>query len=191
MNRKLGSRWLFAGLVAFAIAAAACGGTTGSTSTPGNKGNVTVAGFNFPESSILTELYAQSLEHNGYTVTRKLRLGTREVVGPAIKSGQIDLYPGYAATDLEFYNNGAGEASGDVNATVQKLNARLQPLGIEALTPAAAVDQNAFAVTKATADKYHLTKLSDLAPIGSQLVLDHQDADAVARAFLQQHNYFA
>src|SRR5436309_3473388 len=91
-------------VVAFAIAAAACGGTTGSTSTPGNKGNVTVAGFNFPESSILTELYAQSLAHNGYTVTRKLRLGTREVFGPAIKSGQIDLYPGYAATDLEFYH---------------------------------------------------------------------------------------
>ena len=171
MNRKLGSRWLLAGLVAFAIAAAACGGTTGSTSTPANKGNVTVAGFNFPESSILAELYAQALEHNGYTVTRKLRLGNREVVGPALKSGQIDLYPGYAATDLEYYNSGAGEASGDVNATVQKLNARLQPLGLEALTPAAAVDQNAFAVTKATADKYHLAKLSDLAPIGGQLVL--------------------
>lgn len=171
MNRKLGSRWLLAGLVAFAIAAAACGGTTGSTSTPSNKGNVTVAGFNFPESSILAELYAQALEHSGYTITRKLRLGNREVVGPALKSGQIDLYPGYAATDLEYYNGGAGEASGDVNATVQKLNARLQPLGLEALNPSNAVDQNAFAVTKATADKYHLSKLSDLAPIGDQLVL--------------------
>jgi osmoprotectant transport system substrate-binding protein len=171
MTRKLGSRWLLAGLVLFAVAAAACGGTTGSTNTPGNKGNVTVAGFNFPESSILAELYGQALEHDGYTVTRKLRLGTREVVGPAIKSGQIDLYPGYAATDLEFYNSGAGEATGDVDATVQKLNSRLQPLGLEALTPSKAVDQNAFAVTKATADKYHLSKISDLAPVASQLVL--------------------
>jgi osmoprotectant transport system substrate-binding protein len=168
MNRKLGPRWLLAGLAALAIAATACGSTPSSS---GSKGNVTVAGFNFAESSIMAELYAQALEHDGYTVTRKLRLGTREVVAPAIKSGQIDLYPGYAATDLEYYNSGAGEASGDVNATVQKLNARLQPLGLEALTPSAAVDQNAFAVTKATATKYNLTKLSDLAAVGDQLVL--------------------
>jgi osmoprotectant transport system substrate-binding protein len=170
MNRNHGSRWLLAGVVAIALAAAACGSSSPSPSG-GNKGNITVAGFNFPESSILAELYAQALEHDGYTVTRKLRLGTREVVGPAIKSGQIDLYPGYAATDLEYYNSAAGEASGDVNATAQKLNARLQPLGLEALTPSAAVDQNAFAVTKATAQKYNLTKLSDLAPVASQLVL--------------------
>ncbi len=168
MNRRLAPRWLLAGLAALAIAATACGSTPSSS---GSKGNITVAGFNFAESSIMAELYAQALEHDGYTVTRKLRLGTREVVAPAIKTGQIDLYPAYAATDLEYYNSGAGEASGDVNATVQKLNARLQPLGLEALTPSAAVDQNAFAVTKATAAKYNLTKLSDLAPIGNQLVL--------------------
>ncbi len=170
MNRRLRARWLLGAAVAFALATAACGGTP-APSGGSNKGNITVAGFNFPESSILAELYAQALEHDGYTVTRKLRLGTREVIAPAIKSGQIDLYPGYAATDLEYYNSAAGEASGDVNATVQKLNARLQPLGLEALTPSAAVDQNAFAVTKATAAKYNLTKLSDLAPIGDQLVL--------------------
>lgn len=170
MNRINGSRWLLAGLVAFAIAAAACG-SSGTPTTPTSKGTITVAGFNFPESSILAELYAQALEHDGYTVNRKLRLGTREVVAPAIKSGQIDLYPGYAATDLEYYNNGAGEASGDATATTSKLNSRLQPLGLVALTPSAAVDQDAFAVTKATAAKYSLTKLSDLAPIGNQLVL--------------------
>src|ERR671922_1282859 len=114
MARKHASRWLLAGIAALAVVAAACGSSnpTGSAS----KGNITVAGFNFPESSILAELYAQALEHDGYTVTRKLRLGTREVVGPAIKSGQIDVYPGYAATDLEYYNSAAGEASGDVNA---------------------------------------------------------------------------
>jgi len=160
---------LLAGLAALAIAATACGSSTPSTTA--SKGNITVAGFNFAESSILAEMYAQALEHDGYTVTRKLRLGTREVVGTAIKSGQIDLYPGYAATDLEYYNNAAGEASGDANATAQKLNARLGPLGLEALTPSAAVDQNAFAVTKATAQKYSLTKLSDLGPVANQLVL--------------------
>ena len=171
MNRKLGPRWLLAGLAALAIAATACGSTPSTSGGGGSKGTITVAGFNFAESSIMAELYAQALEHDGYTVNRKLRLGNREVVAPALKSGQIDLYPGYAATELEYYNSAAKEASGDVNATVQKLNARLQPLGLEALTPSAAADQNAFAVTKATAAKYNLTKISDLAPIGGQLVL--------------------
>jgi Periplasmic glycine betaine/choline-binding (lipo)protein of an ABC-type transport system (osmoprotectant binding protein) len=160
---------LLAALAALVTVAAACG----SSSTPGttSKGTITVAGFNFPESSILAELYGQELAHGGYTVNYKLLLGTREVISPAIQSGQIDVYPGYAATDLEFYNKGAGEASGDPAATTAKLNTHLQPLGLIALNPSAAVDQNAFAVTKATQAKYSLTKLSDLAPIGNQLVL--------------------
>src|SRR5947199_804887 len=173
MIRKRRSTWLLApvaALAALAILAAACGstGTSGGTT---NKGTLTIAGFDFAESSILGQLYGQELAHNGYTVNYKARLGKREVVAPAIKAGQIDMYPGYAATDLEYYNSAAGEATGDVTATVQKLNTRLQPLGLEALTPSNAVDQNAFAVTKATAQRYNLTKLSDLAPIGSQLVL--------------------
>ncbi len=170
MIRNFRSVGLLAAVAALAVIVSACGssgGGGGSTS----KGTITVAGFDFPESSILAQLYGQALAHDGYTVNYKLRLGKREVVAPAIGNGQIDLYPGYAATDLEYYNKAAGEASGDVNATVQKLNSRLQPLGLAALTPSAAVDQNAFAVTKATAQKYNLAKLSDLAPVAGQLVL--------------------
>jgi osmoprotectant transport system substrate-binding protein len=169
MNRIRGSVWFVAALAVLATIAAACGST--NTPAPASKGTVTVAGFNFPESSILAELYGQALSHDGYTVNYKLLLGTREVVAPAIKSGQIDIYPGYAATELEFYNNGAGEANGDATATTAKLNSHLSSLGLLALTPSAAVDQNAFAVTKATQAKYSLTKLSDLTPIGNQLVL--------------------
>ncbi len=169
MNRIRGSVWLVAALAALATVATACGSTGTPTTT--SKGTITVAGFNFPESSILAELYGQALAHDGYTVNYKLLLGTREVVAPAIKSGQIDLYPGYAATELEFYNSGAGEANGDATATTAKLNSHLSSLNLIALTPSAAVDQNAFAVTKQTQTKYNLTKLSDLTPIGNELVL--------------------
>lgn len=170
MNRRLGHGWLTAAAAAMLTVLAACGSSGGNTGTA-SKGTVTVAGFNFPESSILAELYGQALAHDGYTVNYKLLLGTREVVAPAIENGQIDVYPGYAATELEFYNKGAGEANGDAVATTAKLNGHLQSLNLVALTPSAAVDQNAFAVTKATATKYNLTKLSDLAAIGNQLVL--------------------
>jgi osmoprotectant transport system substrate-binding protein len=172
MNMKFGSGRFLAALAALVFVATACGSTSnGGTSSPASKGTLTVAGFNFPESSILAEIYGQSLAHDGYTINYKLLLGTREVVAPALESGQIDLYPGYAATDLEFYNKGAGEATGDPVATTAKLNSRLQPLGLTALTASPAVDQNAFAVTKATQTKYSLTSLSDLAAIGSQLTL--------------------
>ena len=169
MNGKLNSIRVFAALVAIALAAVACGSTSAPAST--SKGNITIAGFAFSEGSVLAELYGQALQHAGYNVTFKLNLGSREVVAPAIQSKAIDVYIGYAATDLEYYNKSAGEATGDVTATTAKLNSHLQSLGLVALTPSAAVDQNAFAVTKATAQKYSLTKLSDLAPVASQLVL--------------------
>ncbi len=170
MNLRFGSGRFLAALAALVFVATACG-STGSGTPTASKGTLTVAGFNFPESSILAEIYGQALAHDGYTINYKLLLGTREVVAPALESGQIDLYPGYAATDLEFYNKGAGEANGDPVATTAKLNSHLQPLGLTALTASPAVDQNSFAVTSATQKKYNLTKLSDLAPIGGQLTL--------------------
>src|SRR6266704_5011897 len=169
MNSKAGLGHRLAAVAALAFVVAACGST--STPTATSKGTVTVGGFAFTEGSVLAELYGQALKHDGYDVKFRLNLGNREVVAPALKSGQIDLYIGYAATDLEYYNNKAGEANGDSAATTSKLNGHLQSLGLVALTPSAAGDQNAFAVTKATAAKYNLTKLSDLAPVASQLVL--------------------
>jgi len=168
MNRLRGSYLLVAALAALATVAAACG----TTNTPGptSKGTVTVAGFNFPESSILANIYGQSLAHDGYTVNYKVNLGTRKVIAPALQSGQIDIYPGYAASELEYYNNGAGEATADPAATTAKLNTYLAKINAIALTPSPAFDGNAYAVTKQTAAKYNLKTLSDLTPIAGQLV---------------------
>src|ERR1700682_362296 len=168
MNRFRGSYLLVAALAALATVAAACG----STNTPGttSKGTFTVAGFTFPESSILANLYGQALAHDGYTVNYKLNLGTRKVIAPALQSAQIDLYPGYAASELEHYNNSAGEATADPTATTAKLNTYLAKINAIALTPSAAFDGNAYAVTKATATKYSLKTLSDLTAVAGQLV---------------------
>jgi len=168
MNRIRGSVWLLAVVALVAIAVTACGSTSSSGTT--SKGTVTVAGFNFPESSVLAQLYGQELAHDGYTINYKLNLGTRKVVAPALQSGQIDLYPGYAASELEYFNNGAGEATPDPVATTAKLNTYLAKINAVALTSSAAFDGNAYAVTKATAAKYNLKTLSDLSPIAGQLV---------------------
>lgn len=125
--------------------------------------DVTVGSTNFYEQEVLAEVFAQVLEANGFTVERKFQLGAREVVFPALEKGDIDLLVEYAATALEYVNKGAGEATTDAAATVTKLNERLAPLGLIALDPAPATDQNGFAVTTDTATQYSLTNLSDLA----------------------------
>jgi osmoprotectant transport system substrate-binding protein len=134
--------------------------TTGSA---GAGTTIKVGSTNFYEQEILGELFAQVLEADGFTVDRKFQLGNREIVFPALEAGEVDILAEYAATALEFVNNGAGEASTDPTATVAKLKERLAPKGLTALDPAPATDQNGFVVTKATAEKYSISKLSDLA----------------------------
>ncbi len=126
-------------------------------------GTVVVGSTNFYEQEILGELFAQTLEANGFTVDRKFQLGNREIVFPALENGDIQILAEYAATALEYVNGGAGEATTDATTTVAKLNEHLASMGLKALDPAAATDQNGFVVTQDTASKYNLTKLSDLA----------------------------
>lgn len=129
----------------------------------GIEGDITVGSTNFYEQEILGEIFAQILESNGAKVERKFQLGNREIVFPALESGEIDVLAEYAATALEFVNGGAGEATTDPAATSAALAAALEPKGLVALDYAEATDQNGFVVTQATADQYGLVTISDLA----------------------------
>ena len=169
--RRFNFRPFLTTILGLSLMASACGSSGGGSPAATNRGTIVVGGFNFNESTILANIYGKALEAKGYTVTFKTKLGNREIVQPALSKGDIDLYPGYAATDLEFINKGKGEATGDAQATTDKLNSYLGSIGAKALTPSPAIDANAFAVTKATADKYHLSKLSDLGAVASQLTL--------------------
>ncbi|HVM31080.1 MAG TPA: glycine betaine ABC transporter substrate-binding protein [Candidatus Limnocylindrales bacterium] len=124
---------------------------------------ITVGRTNFYEQDILAELYAQVLEQAGYTVDRQEASGAREVVFGALEAGEIDILPEYAATALEFVNEGAGEASGDAEETTGLLRDRLEGRGLTALDPAPAANQNAIVVTRQLAEQYNLVRISDLA----------------------------
>ncbi|HEY0493380.1 MAG TPA: ABC transporter substrate-binding protein [Candidatus Dormibacteraeota bacterium] len=162
---------LGASMVALSLVITSCGSTGGpSSSSSSPKGSITVGSLNFPESAIIAQIYGQALKSKGYNVSYKLNLGSREVVEPALERGDINLFPDYAATELEFQNKGKGEATPDAAATVDKLNTYLSPKGLKALTASPAVDQNAFAVLKS--GKYgSKTKLSDLESVASQMTL--------------------
>lgn len=164
-------RALLSSILGLSLIASACGSAGGGS--PSTKGTVTVGGFNFTESSILAYIYGQALKGDGYTVNYKVNLGSREVVAPALQRGDIDLYPGYAATDLVSFwgKQDSAAATTDPKQNVDKLNTYLKPKSLVALEPSPANDQDAYAVTKATADKYSLKKMSDLTPVAKDLVL--------------------
>ena len=113
--------------------------------------------------------YAQILEANGYPVTRKFNLGNREIVQPALQSGQIDVLAEYLATLVSFLDKSA-KPTGDKTETAKILQGLLEPKGLAVLDPADATDQNGIVVTKETADRLKLKKISDLAPVAKDLV---------------------
>lgn len=125
---------------------------------------------NFSEQIILAELYGQVLEANGYTVERRLNLGNREIVFPALSSGQIDMYAEYLAHALAFVDKDAAGSSNPAEAH-RLLGAALAPMNISVLDYAPAVDTTGFVVTRATAARYNLTKLSDLQAVAGDLRL--------------------
>jgi osmoprotectant transport system substrate-binding protein len=124
---------------------------------------LTVGSVNFTENVLLAQIYGQAMQAAGASVTIKTNLGTRQTVEPGLESGQFDVLPEYAASLLEFVDHSAGLASGDIANNVTQLKQQYSTKNITVLDASPAIDTNAFAVTKATADKYHLVKMSDLA----------------------------
>ena len=121
-----------------------------------------VGSAKFTEDETLADIYADMLKANGYPVSKKLNIGSREIYFPALKNNQISFLPEYAGSLLTFIDaKKPATTNAATNAT--QLAAVLKPLKLTALDPATAQDVNGFVVTKATADKYNLVNISDLA----------------------------
>ncbi len=168
--------------------ATACG-NDGDDSAGNRSKTVVVGSAPFSESVIVANMYAGALQNEGYQVVVRKGLGQREIYLPALEKGGagngVDLVPEYVGTLLEFVNKNAGEASGNLDQSVTRLRARLDPLGITALEPSPAADQNAFAVTKATADRLRLKKLSDITPAVAATLTLGAGAECPTRPFCQ------
>ncbi|MGN6301555.1 MAG: glycine betaine ABC transporter substrate-binding protein [Angustibacter sp.] len=142
----------------------------------GGSGAVTVGAANFSENQIVANLYAIALNAAGFKATVRT-VGSREVYEPELEKGSLTVVPEYAGTLTEFLNkkaNGAdaqAKASSDLQATVAELTKLGEKVGLVFGEPSQAADQNAFAVTKAFADKYSVKTLSDLGAKCGGLVL--------------------
>jgi osmoprotectant transport system substrate-binding protein len=129
---------------------------------------IIVGSADFPESQLLATIYAKALSAKGIAVETKLSIGSREVYIPALLDGSIDLLPEYAGATLSYLDKNATAHSPSDVAAALKL---ALPKGVSMLTPSMAQDSDGVAVTRATAEKYKLKTIADLAPVASQLVL--------------------
>jgi osmoprotectant transport system substrate-binding protein len=158
------------------LVAAACSGgddrTGGSDGTSLAGTDLTIGSANFPEAVLLAELYGQALEAKGATVTRKVNIGPREDYYQAIVDGDVQLVPEYTNSLLSFVLAAKGQSpkARNVPEQIAALKAAL-PASLTVLTPSTAEDKNVIVCNKATADKYGLETLSDLALVSKDIVV--------------------
>jgi osmoprotectant transport system substrate-binding protein len=162
--------------LALALACAACTASGGrSPPGPASAGDagpavISVGSFDFPESVLLAYLYAGALSARGYPARVLPDLGSRELVEPALMTGLVQLVPEYTGSALEFVSLGRAHAAASVTATASALASWMGARGIVTARPAAAQDANAIVVTAATAARYRLRTISDLARAAPGLV---------------------
>jgi osmoprotectant transport system substrate-binding protein len=131
---------------------------------------ITVGSFDFPESVLLAEIYGQALAEDNFPVRILPDLGSRELVDSALMSGLVQLVPEYAGSALEFFSLGRLSATSDAEAASRALTGSVAGRGLVPASPAPAQDANAIVVTAATAARYGLRSIADLARLAPGLM---------------------
>ncbi|MFE3552804.1 ABC transporter substrate-binding protein [Streptomyces kronopolitis] len=172
MNRRTVLTTLLAGASAPLLAACSSGITSlkgdGAGGDSGSSSSGLVIGTaNFTENQVLGYLYAGVLNTAGVKTTVRPNLGSREIVVPALRSGDIDLLPEYQGSLLLYLDK---KATATEAGAMQNALATVLPDGLEVLPYASAEDRDSFAVTRRTADRYGLKTLDDLRKVNGKLV---------------------
>jgi osmoprotectant transport system substrate-binding protein len=128
--------------------------------------SLTVGSKDFSGAQAISQAYGQALQNKGDDITFKDNLGATEIVYKALENGDLDGYADYQGTLLTYLG---GTPTGNSAETYKALQAKLKGTDITVSRPAPAVDVNGFYVTKATAKKYKLTKVSDLTKVAPKL----------------------
>jgi osmoprotectant transport system substrate-binding protein len=179
-----------AALIALSAVLAACGssskssststtastGTTASTATPASSGPgagkpaVKIGDKNFAEENILGALYAQALQHKGYTVSLKDNIGSSEIIYKALTAGQIDMYPEYTGVLLSAV---AGQKRNPASASQAAKEAKsfLEGHGATLLDLTPFYDSDALATLPSYASQHHLSSVGDLKALGKSVKL--------------------
>jgi osmoprotectant transport system substrate-binding protein len=136
------------------------------------KVKLTIGSKNFTEQRVLGEIYAQGLRAAGYDVQTKLDLGDEHVALKALEDGVIDAYPEYTGTALQsFFEVKPADLPKDEQDAYAEAKAHFAKRGLEAFPPTPFTSSNEVAVTRETATRLGLQKISDLAADAKDLTL--------------------
>jgi osmoprotectant transport system substrate-binding protein len=121
---------------------------------------------NFPEQYILGELYKQALEAKGFNVSYKENIGSTEIMTSALQTGKINMYPEYTGVIVQdvFGKKSSPKTAAATYALAKKLEGTK---GYSLLNATPFYDTDVLAVTNATAKKYGLKSIGDLAKAGA------------------------
>lgn len=134
----------------------------------GEAGVIVIGSQDYYSNEIISEIYAQALEAEGYDVERDFRIGQREAYVPDIESGAIDLFPEYSGPLLRYWE---GETDVREADEVYDQLADAAPDGIRLLDYSAATDQDAYFVTTEFAEEWNLESLADLADVDASITI--------------------
>src|SRR5690606_12819213 len=131
-----------------------------------------VGGKNFTEQYIMAPVVAELLKAHGFDVEVKAGLGSGDVIFGALQRGEIDMYVEYSGTAWTGFLKEEISVGVDPDLLYQQTAAGMKErFGMEFLPERTICFSNTyvFVVTRETADKYNLSKVSDLIPIADQL----------------------
>ncbi|MEC5197899.1 osmoprotectant transport system substrate-binding protein [Arthrobacter sp. PL16] len=165
-----------AGGLTAVLALTACGANSdpqGETESTGPTGSIVVGSADFPESQIIAEIYAGALNAAGVEATTKPNIGSREIYYQAMEDGSINVIPEYSGNLLLLADPAATAASAEeiLAALPDALAAKSPDANLGVLEPSEAEDKDALVVTAATAEKYGLTSIADLAEVCGEITI--------------------
>ena len=168
MKKRVLSAFLCAMMIA--TMAVGCGSKDASKDAGSDdKGKIVVGGKSFTEAYLLSEIYADALEDNGYEVERVYDMNT-DTISPAIQNGEIDMYPEYTGTALTDILGLDMETDTDkVYESVSK--GYEDKWNITWLDMTTMEDKVAVVMLKDKADELGVKNLTDLQKVADQLTL--------------------
>ena len=134
---------------------------------------VVVASKPFGESYVVAEMFARLLESRGIAVQRKMGLGSTEILVDALRANAIDVYPEYTGTGLLaiLHDTLPAATLADPRRVYAHVDSAFQSRWrMRWLPPLGFQNTYAIAVAPATANRYHLRTLSDLARESAHMI---------------------
>lgn len=170
MKRNLRSTLIALPLAALLVLAGCSSSDPLATEKPENgvTKSLVIGSQDYYSNEIIAEIYAQSLEAQGYAVDRQFRIGQREIYVPEIEAGSIDLFPEYSGPLLQYWD---ADSDALLAKDVYTELAVAAPEGLRILAQSPATDQDSYVVTKEFADQWGLETIADLSKVTTGLTL--------------------